>query len=393
LTTWALREGTATVLGAFDPSLRETLLIVASALVLATLLEACWLTTGKCAHVAVMASAYLNVPHAALTEAHEQLAHNPPKAARSLGWALTAAMALSGIATGVAFLEQLNLEKTVRVTAHRGSKSAAPENTLSALRQAIADQADYAEIDVQSTADGAVVLLHDADLNRVAGVDRPIHELSAEELAQIDVGHLFAEEFRGERVPSLQQTIDATRGRIQLNIELKYNRQDPKLVASVVEILQRNELAAECVVSSLNLSALEELSAALPEVPCGLIAFRSVGNITRMEVDFLSLDSKQISARLVRQAHRRGRQVHAWTVNDLHTALRLIEIGVDNLITDRPAPMRSLVDAWNNLSDSERITLMLRNLVADIEPKLPYEAESADPPYGPNHEGLSHRGF
>src|SRR5262249_22055869 len=93
----------------------------------------------------------------------------------------------------------------VRVTAHRGHARAAPENTLSAIRKAIESGADYVEMDVQQTADGVVVLLHDRDLKRVAGVSRRLDELSYDEVRKLDVGSWFDPAFAGERVPTLEQ--------------------------------------------------------------------------------------------------------------------------------------------------------------------------------------------
>jgi glycerophosphoryl diester phosphodiesterase len=71
--------------------------------------------------------------------------------------------------------------------------------------------------------------------------------------------------------------------------------------------------------------------------------------------------------------HRRGEAVHVWTVNDLNNALSMIEMGVDNIITDEPAEIRSLLEAWQMLSDSEKIVLMLRNLIVGIERPEPSE--------------------
>ena len=133
------------------------------------------------------------------------------------------------VVAGAAFIQGFNINRTVEITGHRGSKVRAPENTLSALRQAIAEGADYAEIDVQTTADGVVVLLHDADLMRVASVERRLRDIKFDELSDIDVGSWFMPEFSNERIPTLQEAIDLARGRIKLNIELKFTWPDPAL--------------------------------------------------------------------------------------------------------------------------------------------------------------------
>ncbi len=291
-----------------------------------------------------------------------------------MAWLIAAVVLLSvGITAGMGFFQRLDTNRNIEITAHRGSKVRAPENTLSALRQAIAEGADYAEIDVQTTADGVVVLLHDGDLMRVASVSRRLRDVDYDELRDIDVGSWFAPEFSSERVPTLQGAIDVARGRIKLNIELKYTWADPALAEKVGNIVRRNGFASDCVVSSLNFEALTEIEKAFPELTTGFIVFQAVGDLSRMEVDFLSVSAARATPRLVRDLHRRGRKVHVWTVNDLSNALSMIEMGVDNIITDEPTDIRSLLEEWNMLSDGEKTALMLRNLIVGLEPLQPAE--------------------
>ena len=92
-----------------------------------------------------------------------------------------------------------------------------------------------------------------------------------------------------------------------------------------------------------------------------------------MEADFLSINAARATPRLVRQLHRQGKAVHVWTVNDLNNAISMVEMGVDNIITDYPEDLRSFLEAWKSLSDSEKIVLMLRNLIVGIERPQPAE--------------------
>ena len=240
------------------------------------------------------------------------------------------------------FIQGFNINRTIEITGHRGSKVRAPENTLSALRQAIAEGADYAEIDVQTTADGVVVLLHDADLMRVASVNRRLRDINYRELKDIDVGSWFAPEFSSERIPTLQEAIDLARGRIKLNIELKFTWPDPTLAQKVGNIIRQNGFSSDCVVSSLNFQALTEIKQVFPELTAGFIVFKVAGNLPRMEADFLSINAARATPRLVRRLHRHGRAVHVWTVNDFNNVISMIEVGVDNIITDNPADVRSV---------------------------------------------------
>ena len=212
-----------------------------------------------------------------------------PRALKRIGWLIAGVVLILGIAAGAAFIQGFQINRTIEITGHRGSKVRAPENTLNALRQAIDEGADFAEIDVQTTADGVVVLLHDADLRRVASVNRRLRDMNYHELKDIDVGSWFAPEFSSERIPTLQEAIDLARGRIKLNIELKYTWPDPELTQKVANIIRQNAFSNDCVVSSLNFQAVEEMKAAFPELVTGFIVFKAAGNLSRMEADFLQL--------------------------------------------------------------------------------------------------------
>jgi glycerophosphoryl diester phosphodiesterase len=277
---------------------------------------------------------------------------------------------ITSIIVAVVFVENLDLDRRIAVTAHRGSSLKAPENTMSALRQAVADGADYAEIDVQTTADGVVVLIHDADLMRLASVNQRVQDMPYEELREIDVGSWFSEAFSNERTATLDEAIKYAGGRIRLNIELKYNRPDPPLVAKVGNIIRRHSFSDNCVITSLDYAELQKFKKSFPEVKTGLIVFRALGRLMRTEADVLSIHATMATSRLVKQSHRHGKEIHVWTVNDLQTALAMIEVGVDNIITDKPAYIGDVLRAWNDLSDTEKIALWLRNLIVDVDPAL-----------------------
>ncbi|MGD8971129.1 MAG: glycerophosphodiester phosphodiesterase family protein, partial [Desulfobacterales bacterium] len=243
-------------------SLRVLVPVVLTTLAVIALADLMWLIIGKTGHVMLMAHAYLET----VAVANEPNVPAPasagplPAGLRRLAWLMAVVVLLFvGITTAGHFFQRPDTHRTIEVTGHRGSKVRAPENTLSALQQAIAEGADYAEIDVQTTADGVVVLLHDADLMRVASVRRRLRDIAHNELKYIDVGSWFAPDFSSERVPTLQEAIDLARGRIKLNIELKYTWADPALAKKVGAIVRRNDFASECVVSSLNFAALTDI--------------------------------------------------------------------------------------------------------------------------------------
>jgi glycerophosphoryl diester phosphodiesterase len=374
-TTWLVSAAAAQLLNRGDLTLKVVVPTVAVTLVFITLLDIMWFIIGKIVHVMLMVDFYRESP-----DAEHRISRSTPAAGmpspgvlKGIGGLIAAGVLIIGIISGTAFLQGFNIHRTVDLTGHRGSKVSAPENTLSALRQAIAEGADYAEIDVQTTADGVVVLLHDADLMRVASVNRRLRDMHYHELKDIDVGSWFASEFSNERIPTLQEAIDLARDRIKLNIELKYTWPDPALTRKVGNIIRQKKFAHDCVVSSLNFRSVTEIKQEFPELAAGFIVFTVTGNLSRMQADFLSLNAARTTPRLVRELHGRGRAVHVWTVNDFNNFISMIEMGVDNIITDHPQKLRHFLNEWNALSDHEKIILMLRNLIVGIERPQPSE--------------------
>lgn len=275
-------------------------------------------------------------------------------------WAVAIGLFLITGMVGYSILQDLNLRDRVLVVAHRGGSRRAPENTLAAIRKAIEIHADLSEIDVQETSDGKVVLLHDNDLRRVAGVDKKIWEVSYDEIKDLDVGSWFSPDYRGERIPTLTEILDVVEGRIGLNIEIKSNEHNPTLPEKVVKLVQEKGLVSDCVISSFNYEWLPLVKRLNSRLRVGYITSEPVGDISRLEVDFLSLQQKLVTEDLVRAARKRKKEVHVWTVNDPKEMGRLIDLGVDGIITDVPDVAVTVLEERAALSNIERILLKMR---------------------------------
>jgi len=251
----------------------------------------------------------------------------------------------------------------VKVTAHRGHARAAPENTLSAMRKAIESGADYAEMDVQLTSDDKIVLLHDRDFKRVAGDSRRLDELPYGEVRQLDVGRWFDPAFSGERVPTLAEVVDLCRGKIRLNIELKFFGPDRGLTQAVADFIRDQDFESECLITSLSYEALQGAKRRNPQLRTGLIVAYALGDISRLEVDALSVRADFLSDDVLRAAHRLGREVHVWTINDARQMTQLMKRGVDNIITSDPDLAMQVRGKWESLSSAERLVLASRLLL------------------------------
>jgi len=276
--------------------------------------------------------------------------------------AVALAVAMGALGAAALLTSQLDLSQDVAVTAHRGAKVAAPENTLAAFRAAMDAGATYAELDVQHTRDRVIVVVHDGDLMRMGDDPRRVSELTAAEIASVDIGRKHDAKFAGEIPPTLAEVIELVRGRMRINIELKYNVPDPGLAPAVVELLRRKDFLDQVVITSLDYAALKQVESLEPGLRTGHIVTAAVGNVVRTEADFLSLNAAQATPSLIRRAHAAGKEVHVWTVNEPELMLRMIERGVDNVITDDPALLVRVMQGRRDLTRAEILGLRLRVL-------------------------------
>jgi glycerophosphoryl diester phosphodiesterase len=372
LTAWGFKALAGSVLTLAGLNLYLILPLVVVFLIFTVLADLACLTIGKAVHAIWVVAFYAAEAGTAVRPDRNRMLPDTGAAAGLRKWAWVGALAAFAAATagGVAYVEKIDLNRRIEITAHRGSSIRAPENSLSALERAVEDGADYAEIDVQTTADGVVVVFHDADLMRMAEKALKIENTPYALLREIDIGSRFDPAFAGERVPTLEEAVQLARGRIRLNIEMKYNRSDPGLAGKVGRIIRQNDFHGQCVVTSLNDTELLKFKRLFPEIRTGLIVFRALGRLSGTAHDFLSLHAARAAPRQVARWQGKGKAVHVWTVNDLQTAISMIETGVDNIITDKPAFIRNLLRAWNGFSDTEKIALRLRHLFVSDNPQL-----------------------
>ncbi len=291
------------------------------------------------------------------------------RAGRPLVFA-TVIMAALATLVGAYLLQRLDVREDVAVTAHRGASLQAPENTMAAFRAAHAAGAHYVELDVQRTRDGAIVVFHDGDLLRMSGDPRQVKDLTLAEISAIDIGAGRGPAHAGEKVPALAEVIDYARGKFRINIELKYNVPDPGLAPAVIELVRSMAFLDQVVITSLDHAALRQVEKILPSLDTGLIVTAAVGNVTRTDTDFVSLNSARATSKLINQARAAGKQVHVWTVNKPEVMLRMIERDVDNIITDDPATLVRVMRDRNSLTPQEQVGVRLRVLFTDSPPEL-----------------------
>ena len=230
------------------------------------------------------------------------------------------------------------------VTAHRGFSAAAPENTLPAFQLAIDQGCERAELDVQMTKDGVVMVTHDTNMRRCTGRNQNIYDLTYDEVRKLDAGRWFGKKYAGTKVPTLAEVLDLCKGKIELNIEIKPNAATPELEAETLRIIREKGFENNCVITSQSYETLCKVKELAPEIPTGYILALGVGSYYDLPAaDFFSVESTFITSGMVQQVHLRGKTVSAWTVNREEDASDLLSLGVDDIITDKPGMVQQLM--------------------------------------------------
>ena len=238
------------------------------------------------------------------------------------------------------------------ITYHRGYSSRAPENTMAAFEAALEDGSPRIELDVQMTADGVAVVTHDTSLRRCTGCNANIYDLPYAQVQQLDAGRWFHRQFTGTYIPTLEEVLALCKGKAELNIEIKPSTFTPTLESETVRLIHAYDYGADCVVTSQSYETLCKVKELDPELTTGYILALGVGTYYDLPAaDFFSVESTFITAGMVQQIHLRGKTISAWTVNRQQDAEKLLQLGVDDLITDKPeiiAPLLARDKALDN---------------------------------------------
>ena len=247
----------------------------------------------------------------------------------------------------------------VVVIAHRGSSETAPENTLAAFRLAVEQRADFVELDVQESLDGEVIVMHDADLMRVGRSPHKVWEANAADLRAVDIGSFAGPQFASERVPTLAEALDACKGGSRVIVELKSYGHDQRLEEKVAAIVEAAGMVNDTIFMSLDHDMVRRMKMLRPQWRVGVLVAKAIGDLASLEADFYAVEARLATRGMVRQAHRAGRDVYVWTVNDPAWMLSAMSHGVDGLITDRPDVARQVVARRAGMSDAQRILVAL----------------------------------
>lgn len=251
------------------------------------------------------------------------------------------------------------------VLAHRGGADLAPENTMAAFQNAVDLGVDILELDVHTTADGTVVVIHDESVDRTTDGTGAVHDFTLADLRQLDAGYDFSPDngqtfpFRGQGIgiPTLEEVFAAFPD-MRINVEIKQS--DPPIEAAVLEVIERAGAQQRVLVGSEYDDVMARFRSLAPDIATSaatnevrnfyLAQLLRVSAIYRPLADAFQVpeyagSTHVVTPSFVDAAHHHGVKVHVWTVNDAETMQRLLDIGVDGIITDRPDVALEVVSA------------------------------------------------
>lgn len=234
----------------------------------------------------------------------------------------------------------------IKIAAHRGDVHNNPENSLSAINYAIDEGADFIEIDVQMTKDKIVVLNHDSDLMRILNVPSKVSDLTLEEIKKYDIGSKIPPDYIGEQIPTLQEVLDETDGKVKLIIEIKadgHTEEEEGIEQQVVSLLEENDRVKDCYIQCFDYSTLKIVRELNPDIKIGQILYLSVGDLSYLDVDFYTIRQSMLTDNFVTEAHKNNRDVWVWTVNVDSNIKEVAKYDIDGIITDYPERVRLII--------------------------------------------------
>jgi glycerophosphoryl diester phosphodiesterase len=266
--------------------------------------------------------------------------------------------------------------------AHRGARSLAPENTLSAALRALQAGADLWELDVAMTADGVPIVVHDGSLQRTSNAEkvfssrRPwrVHEFTLDQIRRLDFGSWFAEKdpfgqiaagmvspeslrcYGDEKAPTLGEALQFTLAHDWfVNIEIKDLRGTPgdyRIVEKVLTLIEDLEIGDRVIISSFNQHYLNQVKAINHLIPTGILVDRPhlnpVSLVQDLRADAYHPLVSALTIKDLRLMREKGIAVFVWTVNEEATMRSLIEKRVSGIFTDFPQRLQSILDSPGN---------------------------------------------
>lgn len=234
----------------------------------------------------------------------------------------------------------------IEIIAHRGDSYYTPENTMAAVNSAWEKNTDVVEIDVYLTSDNRVVAIHDETTGRTGGIDLKVKTSSSQELQKVDVGSFKGPEFKGERIPFLEDIVTSIPAGKKLFIEVKGTGE---AVPYIKEIVENSGKEDQVVIIAFNFDTATASKEAMPGVPVYWlhsaprddegntlpVPLDVIATAKEHNLDGVNISYQGITKEFIEECRKLGQKVYVWTVNDTSDIRSIADLGVDGITTDR----------------------------------------------------------
>lgn len=243
-------------------------------------------------------------------------------------------------------------KKNVIIIGHRGAAGLAPENTLASFKKAMEFKVDLMELDVHVSKDDSLIVMHDYDVERTTSGEGDIEDLTYSYIKTLDAGSEFKPEFKGEKVPTLDEVLKLSGGKTKVLIELKWPKKGlyTDLVKKVIACIRNNKAESWVVIQSFEISYLEEMHKLAPDLECQQLIIAPKGimpmHVTRKlqggkftplpYVTSVNPHHMFVTKAWIEKMHKENKTVYPFTLNTEDKMRKAINLGVDGIITNYP---------------------------------------------------------
>ena len=212
---------------------------------------------------------------------------------------------------------------------------------MAAFEIALKMGADYIEVDVHLSKDGIPVVIHDSSLERTTDGKGKVKDKTLEELKKLDAGSWFSEEFKEERIPTLEEVLNFSSGRIGVVIEIKSGSDlSDGIEEKIVKLIREKDMAEEVIVISFNYDRLKKINDIDSDIDTGFLYGGEVPDLFEKAleggIDYISPAWQGADESLIKEAHSNNLKVSLWTINDPEVMKQFINLKADAITTDRP---------------------------------------------------------
>lgn len=239
-----------------------------------------------------------------------------------------------------------------KIIGHRGARGHSPENTLSSFQKAYDLGAKWVELDTKETLDGILIVMHDDDIDRTTNGTGKVTRTNWKEIQKLDAGSWFSEKYKGEKVPSLEQSVNLfSKLHLGVNIEIKPCPNKEKSTAILVAEFVKNQWPKGLfppLISSFNMESLYVAKNHNPDIMIGTLYENELPSdwkktAEELEAKTINLDKDIVNEKMIYEIKNAGYEVLIYTVNEKSDADKLFSMGVSSIFTDFPDRMQEFI--------------------------------------------------